>query len=167
MTEPPAADAPSDPPAGAPSTPDPASATEPTRQPEAVLAARSVATSLGGYRTDIRSARHHVVADEPVDRGGTDEGPSPMQLLLGAVASCTNITLHMYAERKGWDLGHVKVDCRMFFADGDRKRQSIERTITLGGPLDAAQRARLADIAERTPVTLAVRDATPVVTTLR
>jgi putative redox protein len=151
-----------EPAAGTPAAP----AIDRDEEPEAVLAARSVATSLDGYRTDIRSARHHVIADEPVDRGGTDEGPSPLQLLLGAVASCTNITLHMYAERKGWDLGPVKVDCRMFFADGDRKRQSIERSITIGGALDDAQRARLADIAERTPVTLAVRGATPIVTTM-
>lgn len=144
----------------------PATGTTETTESEAVLAGRAVATSMGGYRTDIRSARHHVVADEPVDRGGTDEGPTPLQLLLGAVASCTNITLHMYAERKGWDLGAVKVDCRMFFADGDRKRQSIDRTITVGGELDEAQRARLADIAERTPVTLAVNGATPIVTTM-
>ena len=52
-----------------------------------------------------RHPQHHLIADEPVDHGGEDEGPSPQELLAASLASCTAITMEMYAKRKGWDLG--------------------------------------------------------------
>ena len=58
---------------------------------------------------DVRS--HHLAADEPVDVGGDDSAPSPQELLAASLASCTAITIEMYAQRKGWDLGHVEVEC--------------------------------------------------------
>jgi putative redox protein len=59
------------------------------------------------HRIDIRG--HHVTADEPSEHGGEDEGPSPQELLAASLASCTAITMEMYAKRKGWDLGPVEV----------------------------------------------------------
>lgn len=131
-----------------------------------VLAGRSVATNERGYRTEVRAGRHHFQADEPVARGGTDDAASPTQLLVGALGSCTAITLRMYAAHKGWELGTLTVDCRIFYVGGDRKHQTIERTIRIGGDLTDEQRARLAEIADKTPVTLAIAGATPIETTI-
>jgi putative redox protein len=61
------------------------------------------------HRIDIR--QHHLLADEPVDLGGADKGPSPQELLAASLASCTAITIEMYAKRKGWDIGAVEVEC--------------------------------------------------------
>ncbi len=59
------------------------------------------------HRVDIR--QHQLTADEPVEHGGEDEGPSPQELLAASLASCTAITIEMYAKRKGWDIGPVEV----------------------------------------------------------
>ncbi len=71
---------------------------------------KAVARRTGTYRhmVDIRS--HHVSADEPLDAGGDDTAPSPQELLAASLASCTAITMEMYAQRKGWDLGYVEVE---------------------------------------------------------
>ena len=58
---------------------------------------------------DVRE--HHVSIDEPVDQGGDDSAPSPQEMLAASLASCTAVTMEMYAERKGWDLGYVEVEC--------------------------------------------------------
>lgn len=59
------------------------------------------------HRVDIR--QHQLAADEPVEHGGEDEGPSPQELLAASLASCTAITMEMYAKRKGWDIGLIEV----------------------------------------------------------
>ena len=58
---------------------------------------------------DVRE--HHVSIDEPLDQGGEDSAPSPQEMLAASLASCTAVTMEMYAERKGWDLGYVEVEC--------------------------------------------------------
>jgi putative redox protein len=73
---------------------------------------KAIARHTKGTFTHVIDIRgHQLTADEPVDRGGADEGPSPQELLAASIASCTAITLGMYANRKGWDLGHVEVEC--------------------------------------------------------
>jgi putative redox protein len=62
------------------------------------------------HEIDFDSDRHHLIADEPAKVGGTDEGPSPQELLAASLASCSAITMEMYAQRKGWDIGEVTVD---------------------------------------------------------
>jgi putative redox protein len=61
------------------------------------------------HRIDIR--QHQLLADEPAELGGDDEGPTPQELLAASLASCTAITIEMYAKRKGWDIGAVEVEC--------------------------------------------------------
>ena len=114
------------------------------------------------YRVDVRSGTHLLSSDEPVRRGGADAGPEPFALLLSSLGSCTAITLRMYAERKGWPLADVRVRLG-YETDGSSGR--ISRRVTLGGDLDEAQRTRLLDICERTPVTLALRAGVAIETT--
>jgi len=90
-----------------------------------------------------------VPADEPAAAGGTDTAATPLELVASGLAACTAITLRMYAERKGWDLGAVRVDCRAFVAGSGYR---FERVVRLGAPLADEQKARLGEIAEKTPV---------------
>ncbi|MFC9328315.1 OsmC family protein [Kitasatospora sp. NPDC057015] len=132
--------------------------------PEFVRSAALLATSTGAdYRVDIRSGRHHLAADEPASVGGGDTVTTPVGLLLSALGSCTAITLRMYAQRKQWPLETVRV--HLGYEKGPDRTARITRRIDLVGGLDETQRARLLDIADRTPVTLAVAGATPIVST--
>src|SRR6059036_3883301 len=69
------------------------------------------------YRHDIRIRDHVVSADEPRDTGGDDTAPSPQELLAASLASCTAITMEMYAKRKGWDVAGMQVDVRYTAAE--------------------------------------------------
>jgi putative redox protein len=127
-------------------------------------AAATTGSTAPHWRVDLRSGGHQLVGDEPAANGGGDTGPSPFGLLLSGLAACTAMTLRMYAEHKGWTLSAIEVDVR--YSITDDVDASIERTITLPPDLGAEQRDRLADIAERTPVTIAVRRGTPITTVI-
>ena len=119
------------------------------------------------YRTSIRTGgdlKHELTADEPERLGGADSGPAPFDLLISALGACTAITLTMYAEKKGWPLEGL--DIRLEYL-GSESPPRIERVLTPTGPLDEAQRARLADVAERTPVTLAIKNGVPIHTQMQ
>ena len=70
---------------------------------------KATATRDNGYRHVVRVRSHDVSVDEPTESGGTDTGPSPQELLVASLASCTAVTMEMYASRKGWDIGGVEV----------------------------------------------------------
>ena len=124
-------------------------------------------TSAVGYRGEIRAGRHHFVVDEGPQVGGDDEGPNPYQLVLAGLVQCTAATLRMYANRKGWALGEVKVRARLLrTGDGATKVERIERTITVSGDLTDDQKHRLAEIADRTPVTRSLLGSVTIETTL-
>jgi putative redox protein len=72
--------------------------------------ARRAAPRTFSHRIDIR--QHQLTADEPTEHGGEDDGPSPQELLAASLASCTAITMEMYAKHKGWDIGPVEVQCQ-------------------------------------------------------
>src|SRR5271155_5483550 len=101
---------------------------------------------------------------EPVDHGDADTGPAPFGLLLSGLGACTAITLRMYAERRSWPLAGVNVE--LTYVVVDRNTSWIHRLITLHG-VDEDQRAKLAEIAEKTPVTRVVRAGTEIRTTTR
>jgi putative redox protein len=115
-----------------------------------------------GYRVDITNGRHYWVCDEPVSNGGTDEGPSPYDLLLGAVAACTAITLAMYANRKGMALESVSArysydrihadDCEDCEEDPATWLDRVTSQIFIEGSFSGDERELLADVARRCPV---------------
>jgi putative redox protein len=131
---------------------------------EGIFAGVTVDIAAARYATTIRTHHHNLVADEPVAAGGGDAGPSPFELVLSGLGACTAITLRMYAERKQWPLAAVHVALAFHRRD---TTTWITRELRLDGPLDGAQRARLADIAERTPVTLLIKNGSEVRTVLK
>ncbi len=116
-----------------------------------IVAKAHVTSATANYHHDIQVGHHRLIADEPTALGGGDDGPSPYNFVLAGLGSCTAITLRMYAERKGWDLGQLSVALKLSKDDDDNTL--IERSLQADGPLDEAQWARLLEIAEKTPVT--------------
>lgn len=116
-----------------------------------------------GFVQEITAGAHHLRSDEPASAGGTDSGPTPYDLLLAALGSCTSMTVAMYARRKQWPLRRVTVrlrhsrvhaeDCAACETQ-DAKLTVIDRDIELDGSLGEDQRARLLAIANRCPVHL-------------
>jgi putative redox protein len=101
------------------------------------------------YRTELITSGHHLLADEAEEVGGTNAGPSPGQYLQIALASCTAITLRMYADRKNFPLDKVRVEVNSLRQEG---KTIFEREIYLEGNLDDEQRERLLEIANACPV---------------
>lgn len=131
---------------------------------DTLLVARATAKQAEArYMVEIKVGHHDLVGDEPASAGGGDAGPSPFGLVLSGLAACTAITLRMYAERKTWPLTGLSLELEYFREAGAFR---IERVLHVEGALDAAQRARLADIAERTPVTLALKSGATINTRL-
>ena len=72
---------------------------------------RAVARQREKFTHDVKAGDHTITVDEPVESGGQDAGPSPQELLAASLASCTAITMEMYAKRKGWDTTGMAVTC--------------------------------------------------------
>lgn len=109
-----------------------------------------VATAVGHrFTQDIAIGPHRLVADEPAELQGEDLGIAPHDFVLAGLGACTSMTIKMYADRKGWPVESVDVRLNGRHEDG---RYLIERVITLHGPLDDEQRARLVEIANKCPV---------------
>lgn len=130
----------------------------PPGAPEGIV--RVSEADADGFLQDIQSGpRHHLLADEPVAFGGTDRGMSPYGLLAAGLGACTSMTIRLYARRKGWPLDHVSVDVshdKVHAKDAEAGTRAqvdrFSRVVRLEGDLDAEQRARLLEIADRCPV---------------
>ncbi len=109
-------------------------------------------TGDGAFQVRIRTAGVEIFADEPVAVGGLGSGPSPYQLLASALASCTTMTMRLYATRKDWSVQRICTSVGHFRDAGRTPADRFTRTIEIEGDLDDAQRARLIEIADRCPV---------------
>ena len=117
-------------------------------------------TRRGKLENMVAIGDHHFIADEPVSVGGGGRGPDPYEFVTAGLGACTSMTLRLYADRKGWPLEKVSValshskdyadDCE--HCEDGRKIDIFERTITVDGPLDEEQCAKLLEIADKCPV---------------
>ncbi|MCW5910380.1 MAG: OsmC family protein [Cyclobacteriaceae bacterium] len=101
------------------------------------------------YRTELIASGKTIIADEPEDLGGTDSGPAPGELLLMSLASCTAITIRMYADRRQIPLDGVRVEVSM---EKNDFKTMLKRDLYFTGNLDAEQRTKLLEIAEKCPI---------------
>ena len=112
---------------------------------------RARARRMQNFRHDVDIRKHRLVADEPVDAGGGDDGPSPQELLAASLASCTAVTMEMYARRKGWNVDGLEVDCEYTPAERGSPTR-FELIMRLPGHLSEEQVERLRIIAAKCPV---------------
>ncbi len=113
---------------------------------------RAIARRNGGhFMHDVDIREHHLTADEPEDNGGDDTGPSPQELLAASLASCTAVTIEMYAKRKGWEIGDLSVDVDYEPAQRGSPTR-FKMAVQLPKELPEDQRERLMQIAAKCPV---------------
>jgi putative redox protein len=113
--------------------------------------ATMLARRRDGYAHDVEiDDRHRILVDEPESKGGADSGPSPTRVLGASLAACTAITVEMYADRKGWDLGALAVEVEMEY-DGPVPSE-FTVTLRLPGGLTEEQLERLRVVAGKCPV---------------
>ena len=105
----------------------------------------------GTFRHTVQVREHQLCVDEPFIKGGEDAGPDPRELLAASLASCTAITMEMYAARKGWDIGHVEVDVEYMPADKGCTTK-FQLVLRLPDDLPEEQVEKLTVIAAKCPV---------------
>ena len=105
----------------------------------------------GRLRNRVSVRTHELTADEPKDNGGDDTGPNPQELLAASLASCSAITMEMYAERKGWDIGEVEIEVDYEPAQRGSPTR-FELSVKLPKELPEDQRERLMQILAKCPV---------------
>jgi putative redox protein len=123
-------------------------------------------TGHGGLQLLITAGPARFIADEPVELGGLDLGPTPHELVSAGLAACTSQTLRLYAKRKSWPLGPVEVAVEHSRDISQSPPDLFTRTITLRGVLDDEQRQHLLEIAERCPIHLMLTQGSRVTTGL-
>ncbi|MCT4609772.1 MAG: alpha/beta fold hydrolase [Pelagimonas sp.] len=144
----------------------------PIGAPEGII--RVTEADANGFLQDVQAGpHHHTLADEPEAYGGTDRGMTPYGFVSAGLGACTSMTIRMYARRKGWPLTGVSVDVThnkvhaQDAATGNPSRiDQFHRKITLTGDLDATQRARLLEIADKCPVHKTLEQGAKVLTEL-
>jgi putative redox protein len=123
---------------------------------------RATARRRQGYTHDVEiQGGHRLVIDEPEESGGANQGPSPTRTLAGTLAACTAITMEMYADRKGWDVGELEVEVEMEYAQSSVPRWFVV-ILRLPTALTEDQVERLKAIAGKCPVHRALRHDTEV-----
>lgn len=136
-----------------------------------------VIASLGdeGFTTNVKAGMHNLIADEPVSFGGNDFGPTPYDLLSAGLASCTSMTIQMYARRKKWNVGTVEthvehskshaIDCE-HCEDSTAKIDTFTRKISITAKLDETQLAKILQIADKCPVHKTLHQKVQIITTM-
>ncbi len=119
---------------------------------EELTSMRATARRDGGtFRHTVQVREHQLTVDEPLDAGGQDTGPDPQELLAVSLASCTAITMEMYAERKGWDIGPIEVDVQYKAAERGCPTK-FELVMRVADDVPEEQLERLRVIAAKCPV---------------
>lgn len=108
-------------------------------------------TKKENYRTQVKTDPHHFIVDEPISVGGKDLGPTPGELLAASLASCTSITVKLYADRKGWDLEEVEVEVD-FERDLKFNVTNFKKILKFKGDLSEEQIQKLYEIAGKCPI---------------
>jgi putative redox protein len=112
---------------------------------------RVVVRRREGYQHEVEMREHRLIVDEPEEKGGTDQGPAPSELLAASLATCTAITIEMYAARKEWGLGTVEVTVEYTEASPDDP-PTFDLAITLGAELSEETQQKVLIIAGKCPV---------------
>ena len=115
------------------------------------------------YLAEVKTRNHFLTIDEPVADGGDDNGPTPVEYLLTAIGGCVSITLRMYAERKGWDVGKITVNVSQqqeVTSAGIRKWLTEE--ISFENEISEAQKTKLLEMAGKCPVAKMVKGETEI-----
>lgn len=127
----------------------------------------SVMLTNKNYLAEAKTRNHFLTIDEPVNAGGDDNGPTPVEYLLTALGSCVAITLRMYAERKGWDVGKIQVNVTQkeeLTTEGIRK--SLVENISFEKEITSIQRDKLVEIAGKCPVAKMIKSETKITSIL-
>lgn len=114
------------------------------------------------YLTHITAGKFSLISDEPVAAGGTNSGPAPYDYILAGLAACTLMTLRMYGEHKGWELGELSATLSL--SKDKEKNTYIHRQLSTSHPLTSEQWERLLAIAAKTPVTLTLMQGSQITT---
>ena len=120
------------------------------------------------YVAESKTRNHFLVIDEPVASGGDDNGPTPVEYLLTALGGCVSITLRMYAERKGWDVGKITVNVSQkeeLTSEGVKK--TLVEDISFENEITEEQRKRLLIIAGKCPVAKMIKGETEIVSSIQ
>jgi putative redox protein len=115
------------------------------------------------YLAEVKMRNHFAVLDEPLDRGGDNNGPTPVEYLLTAIGGCVSMTLRMYAERKKWDVGEITVNVTQkeeLTSDGIKK--SLVEEISFEKEITEVQKTKLLEIAGKCPVAKMVKGETEI-----
>ena len=128
----------------------------------------TVVLSNKNYFAEAKTRNHFLTIDEPVASGGDDNGPTPVEYLLTAIGGCVSITLRMYAERKGWDVGKITVNVTQkeeLTKEGIKK--SLVEDISFEKEITKQQKAKLLEIAGKCPVAKMVKGETEIVSSIQ
>ena len=128
------------------------------------VASATVVSTDSNYLHHIQAGHFSLDTDEPVKLGGQGAGPAPFDYYLASLAACTAITLRMYAQHKGWELGQFRAELKL--ERDDEGRLHVQRILHSDQPLSDEQWQRLLEIVANTPVTKAMREGVEI-TSLR
>lgn len=126
------------------------------------IATATVNSTPTNYTHHIKAGDFNLLADEPVASGGQNAGPAPYEFILSGLGACTAITLRMYAQHKGWEIGQLHVRLTLLKDREDHTR--IERVLSTDLELSDEVWQGLLKVAEKTPVTLTLRNGAEIVT---
>ncbi|TXD51458.1 MULTISPECIES: OsmC family protein [unclassified Polaribacter] len=113
------------------------------------------------YLAEAKMRNHFVVIDEPISSGGGDNGATPVEYLLTAIGGCVSMTLRMYADRKGWDVGEITVNV---FQTKENNQTYLSEEISFEKEITEDQKRRLLIFAGKCPVARMVKGETPIAT---